>query len=117
MLRAFLKRSFAARVREPTLRAMLLRLAALLIPIVLVGCSPVEARTRSTAAKQAFQRAEPCPANGARRGPCKGFVIDHVQPLCAGGADSPANMQWQTRREAAAKDVEERRACRALKRG
>jgi hypothetical protein len=23
-----------------------------------------------------------------------GYVIDHFEPLCAGGADDPSNMQW-----------------------
>lgn len=33
-----------------------------------------------------------------------GYVIDHVKPLKRGGADAPWNMQWQTIREAKAKD-------------
>ena len=31
-------------------------------------------------------------------------MIDHIVPLACGGADAPANMQWQTIREAKAKD-------------
>jgi hypothetical protein len=31
-------------------------------------------------------------------------VIDHVQPLKRGGADTASNMQWQTTAEAKAKD-------------
>jgi len=31
-------------------------------------------------------------------------VIDHVQPLKRGGADMPANMQWQTEGAARKKD-------------
>jgi hypothetical protein len=38
------------------------------------------------------------------KGPCAGYVIDHIQALKHGGADSPDNMQWQTREEAKAKD-------------
>ena len=34
-----------------------------------------------------------------------GYVIDHVKPLCHGGPDDVANMQWQTRAEAKAKDL------------
>jgi hypothetical protein len=34
----------------------------------------------------------------------KGSVIDNVKPLAKGGADSPSNMQWQTKAEAKAKD-------------
>ena len=33
-----------------------------------------------------------------------GYVVDHVVPLKRGGADSPNNMQWQTKADAAAKD-------------
>jgi hypothetical protein len=36
-------------------------------------------------------------------------VIDHVQPLASGGADSPSNMQWQTTAAAKEKDKWERK--------
>ena len=36
------------------------------------------------------------PATGSRKNACPGYIIDHVTPLCAGGADHPLNMQWQT---------------------
>jgi len=41
-----------------------------------------------------------------------GYVIDHIQPLACGGADTPSNMQWQTVAEAKAKDKTERIGCR-----
>jgi hypothetical protein len=59
---------------------------------------------RSRAATDEFKREHPCPATGASRGPCRGYVIDHIRPLAIGGADEPANMQWQTRANARAKD-------------
>ena len=59
---------------------------------------------RSASARRAFRRTHPCPATGSTRGPCPGYVIDHVKALKHGGADAPANMQWQTRADAAAKD-------------
>lgn len=62
-----------------------------------------------------FKRHSPCPATGRSAGACPDFVIDHVQPLCAGGADAPANMQWQTVHQAKAKDRDERATCRAMK--
>jgi hypothetical protein len=45
-------------------------------------------------------------------GKCPGYVIDHITPLCAGGADRWSNMQWQTVEEAKVKDHEERKLCR-----
>ena len=59
---------------------------------------------RSHAAIAEFKCQYPCPATGAPRGLCPGYVIDHVVPLCAGGPDAPANMQWQTVVDAKVKD-------------
>ena len=59
---------------------------------------------RSGAARAAFKREQPCPATQKPTGPCPGYIIDHVIALKRGGADSPANMQWQTVVEAKAKD-------------
>lgn len=66
---------------------------------------------RSKAARAEFQRQNPCPATGKSRGPCPGWVVDHVVPLACGGVDAPANMQWQTVAGGKAKDREERRFC------
>lgn len=66
---------------------------------------------RSHSAKAAFQRLYHCPATDKPRGPCPGYVIDHVIPLACGGADDPLNMQWQTTAEAKAKDRWERLNC------
>jgi hypothetical protein len=72
----------------------------------------VAARTeRSANARAAFVKANPCPATDKTRGPCPGYVVDHIKPLCAGGADHPANMQWQTTAEAKKKDQDERLIC------
>lgn len=76
---------------------------------------PAKAAERSSAQTRAFQRANPCPANDARRGSCPGHVIDHIVALCAGGADLPSNMQWQTILDAKRKDVEEWKLCRRLR--
>jgi hypothetical protein len=59
---------------------------------------------RSSKAKDEFKKAHPCPSTGRTSGACPGYVIDHVQALKHGGADSPSNMQWQTKAEAKAKD-------------
>jgi hypothetical protein len=63
---------------------------------------------RSESAKNAFKHEHPCPATGRSSGSCPGYVIDHVNPLECGGADSPANMQWQTIAAGKAKDKTER---------
>jgi hypothetical protein len=67
---------------------------------------------RSEAARESFQRQHPCPQTGKHSGRCPGYVVDHVQPLACGGADSPSNMQWQTVADAKAKDKTERIGCR-----
>jgi hypothetical protein len=59
---------------------------------------------RSPVARSAFMRQHPCPATGRRSGACRGYVVDHIDPLECGGADAPSNMQWQTVSEAKLKD-------------
>lgn len=84
--------------------------AALLLCICVHG--PVDARIkRSQSAKVEFKRENPCPSSGAPKGPCKGYVIDHVVALACGGPDLPTNMQWQTIAEGKAKDRWERIGC------
>ena len=59
---------------------------------------------RSRQARKEFTHQHPCPATGKSGGPCFGYVVDHINPLKRGGADSPDNMQWQTREAAKQKD-------------
>ena len=67
--------------------------------------SPAEARIkRSQSVKVGFKRTTHAHGAGARKGPCKGYVIDHITPLACGGADRPENMQWQTVAEGKTKD-------------
>lgn len=77
--------------------------------------SPIRAANgrieRSAAAKSAFQRSHPCPSKGATTESCPGYILDHVTPLACGGADVPANMQWQTVAAAKEKDKTERAGC------
>ena len=95
------------------MQALRLQIAGALL-ILLAGLA--DAGPRSSAERRAFQRAEPCPANAQPRGPCPGYVVDHIVPLCAGGADLPANMQWQTLADSLAKDAGERNYCAHLRR-
>lgn len=69
---------------------------------------------RNESVRRDFQRLNPCPFNGERRGPCPGYVVDHINPLCAGGADAIENMQWQSKEESDKKDKLERALCRPL---
>jgi hypothetical protein len=83
--------------------------AALLLLVFISACASQE---RSAAQRAAFTRDNPCPATGQPRGPCPGYVVDHITPLCASGADKPANMQWQTVEAGKLKDKDERAQCR-----
>ena len=84
-------------------------LAAQLIP-------QAEARIQRSAAEVlAFKRSSPCPSTGLRRGACPGHHVDHVIPLCAGGLDAKANMQWITIEDHRFKTLVDVRECRRLK--
>lgn len=51
-----------------------------------------------------FRATHPCPATNQIKGPCPGFVVDHIRALCKHGLDRADNMQWQSVAEAKAKD-------------
>jgi hypothetical protein len=85
----------------------------LLIISLLIACPavPYAKQHRSYHAIKQFKLDNPCPANGRYKGKCPGYVIDHVKPLACGGLDTPKNMQWQTEKDAKAKDRWERIGC------
>lgn len=83
--------------------------------IVLIAAANVSIAgeiVRNPAMVRAFKREHPCPANGKTAGPCPGYVVDHIIPLCAGGKDHPSNMQWQTKEAGLQKDKLEWWICR-----
>ena len=84
-----------------------------LLALILLSISlPSQAEYhRSQKAKAIFKFTSPCPATQRTRGSCPGYIIDHINPLTCGGADSPENMQWQSKVEAKEKDKWERRNC------
>ena len=86
--------------------------AALFLATITVSSFASE---RSSAAVREFKRLSPCPDTGKSRGRCPGWIVDHIIPLCAGGADAASNMQWQTVADAKAKDRDEHAQCRALR--
>jgi hypothetical protein len=89
---------------------------ALLSALALLAAAPAaDATERDPHQRAAFVKKHPCPATGKSRGACPGYVVDHIKPLCAGGADRPSNMQWQTRQEAKIKDRREREMCAAYR--
>ena len=73
------------------------------------------ALARDPAQVRAFRKDHPCPATGKTTGACPGYVVDHMLPLCSGGADAPRNMVWQAAAASYLKDADERRLCAKLK--
>ena len=83
---------------------------ALLLPMAAEARIP-----RSAAEVLAFKRHNPCPSTDLRRGACPGYQVDHVQPLCSGGPDTRANMQWLSVADHRIKTRQDVRVCRYLR--
>lgn len=68
---------------------------------------------RSYREKAEFMKHHPCPLTSKLkvRNGCKGYVIDHIDPLVCGGEDKAYNMQWQTIEESKLKDKWVRKNC------
>jgi hypothetical protein len=88
----------------------LLSAAVFAVCVVLSGSASAKEH-RSASVKREFQLTHPCPATGLMSGACPGWVKDHIVPLTCGGPDAPSNMQWQTIRDAKAKDRWETKGC------
>lgn len=70
---------------------------------------------RSATQVKHFRKDHPCPITGKTTGACKGYAVDHIQPLCACGADSPSNMQWLDNTTHAAKTKVDVKNCAAIR--
>ena len=76
---------------------------------------PAMAGQRSAAEVLAFKRAVPCPATGKPELRCPGYEVDHIEPICASGADHRSNMQYLTIQEHRWKTRTDVRVCRQLR--
>lgn len=88
----------------------------LLILLALTSFDATARTERNRAQVRAFRAENPCPATGRTRGACPGYHVDHITPLCAGGADRPNNMQWITREDHRFKTLVDVKECRKLER-
>lgn len=80
----------------------------LLIALLLVA-SVADAAPRSNAVRRRFMRLSGHPHGWP------GHVIDHIIPLCGGGADAVWNLQWETIEDGKRKDVTEKQQCALLR--
>ncbi len=86
---------------------------ALLFVLLSISAYAVD---RSQTEKRHFAKAHTCPSTGMSVPSCKGYRIDHIVPLCAGGRDVASNMQWQKYDVSILKDRIERAYCLCLRR-
>ena len=93
--------------------SVLIVMAYVMLVLVLGGLllTAHAAEKRDPGQVRKFRVDHPCPVTGKTMGPCPGWVVDHLYPLCAGGRDRPDNMAWQQERAAYAKDRIERELC------
>lgn len=85
-----------------------------LVLILAFLLAPILAFARDAAQVRAFRKDNACPATGKFSGACPGWVADHKWPLCAGGPDTPANLQWQETAASYEKDKLERAVCKRI---
>lgn len=89
---------------------------ALLCIAFSIGVAAQAGTYRDRSQVRAFRAERPCPANGLKRGACPGYHVDHIIPLCAGGDDSPHNMQWITKEDHRFKTLVDVKECRKTRR-
>lgn len=89
--------------------------AALLALLALAACQD-ERPARSRAEVRAYQRETICPSTGKFGAPCPGYQVDHIIPLCWGGADDRTQFQYLTIAEHRLKTKADIALCRAKRR-
>ncbi len=95
---------------------LFLSLLALNVQATEIPRNPDGSIVRSTRVLASFQRAIPCPTSNSTTGSCKGYVKDHIIPLCAGGYDTTQNLKWSEYNYSKLRDREEVALCHSLKR-
>jgi hypothetical protein len=90
-------------------------LAALALALAFAAAQADPLRSRALRAE--FQRLNPCPATGERRGACPGYEVDHREALICGGKDEMQNLQWLTIAEHKEKTKVEVKLCRPRTKG
>jgi 5-methylcytosine-specific restriction endonuclease McrA len=80
------------------------------VSVLSAGAESREQRSRLVISE--FKRQHPCPATNSTHGPCPGWEVDHILPLCDGGKDHVSNLQWLTVEEHKIKSRSDTLACR-----
>jgi hypothetical protein len=71
-------------------------LALILLAAISFNAMAVDKTVRSSKTRTDFVKSIACPGSGLNKLPCVGYIMDHIQPLDCGGADTPENLQWLT---------------------
>lgn len=95
----------------------MIKLRYLPYTLTLIACITAYAGFERDASQvRSFRLSNPCPSTFRTSGACPGWQVDHIVPLCAGGADSPDNMQWISVEDHRFKTFVDVRECRKLRR-
>ena len=93
-----------------------MRIAILFIAVFAISAGANAEYARSKKVLRSFVNQQACPATGKHRLPCPGYHMDHITPLCAGGADAVENLQWITKEAHKEKTRIDVRNCMSIKR-
>ena len=91
----------------------------LLVACIAASCLypiDLQAVDRSSSERARFAKMAPCPVDGvAKYFNCKGYSIDPIKPICAGGSDTADNFQWLRNEHKKFKDAIDNAYCRCVK--